>query len=107
MTYTLLYLSAIASIWWIYTVGWLKAVKTIISIVIPSALIIVFNIKTGRFLFRSPMVGIITLLPAAVFIFKASQPLVGLINNWIDQNNNSFVENKEVVEAEVVSKEDA
>ena len=29
------------------------------------------------------------------------------INNWIDKKNNAFVENQDVVEAEVISKEDA
>tara|TARA_B100000700_G_C14955730_1_gene813901 strand:+ start:1114 stop:1437 length:324 start_codon:yes stop_codon:yes gene_type:complete len=107
MTYIVLYFFAIASIWWIASVGWMEALKRIISIAIPSILIILFNVKTGRFLFRNPTLGIISILPTAIFIFKSSQPLVGLVNNWIDKNNNNYVYSKDVVDTEVISKEDA
>ena len=106
MTYLALYIAGIASIWWIFRVGWSEALKTILTILIPSVLIILFNARAGRLLFRNPIVGIISVLPAAVFIFKASQPLVVGINNWIDKKTNEFVDMKDVVDAEVISKED-
>ena len=74
---------------------------------IPLALIILFNARAGRLLFRNPIVGIISVLPTAVFIFKASQPIVVGINSWIDKKNIDFVEMKDVVDAEVISKEEA
>ena len=107
MTYLALYIAGIASIWWISRVGWSEALKTILTILIPSVLIILFNAKAGRLLFRNPIVGIISVLPTAVFIFKASQPLVVGINSWIDKKTNEFVDMKDVVDAEVISKEDA
>ena len=67
--------------------GWSEALKTILSVLIPSILIILFNVKAGRLLFRNPAVGIISVLPTAIFIFKASQPLVVGINCWIDKNS--------------------
>ena len=107
MTYFILYFSGIASIWWIYQVGWTKALKTIISVLIPSFLIILFNVKAGRLIFKNPIVGIISVLPTAIFIYRGSKPLVFGINNWIDRKRNEFVDSKEVVDAEVVSKEEA
>ena len=107
MVYLFLYIAGIASIWWISRVGWLEALKTMLSVLIPSIFIIVFNVKAGRLLFRNPIVGIISVLPTAVFIFKASQPVVVGINNWIDKKKNDFVDLNDVVDAEVISKEDA
>tara|TARA_B100000700_G_C15023215_1_gene846833 strand:- start:604 stop:927 length:324 start_codon:yes stop_codon:yes gene_type:complete len=107
MTYLVLYVAGIVSIWWIYRLGWFEAIKTILSILIPSILIILFNAKAGRLLFRNPVVGIISLLPTAVLIYKGSQPLVMGINNWIDRKNNDFVDMQDVVDTEVISKEDA
>ncbi len=107
MTYFLLYFFGIASIWWVYRVGWSEAIKTIISVLIPSLLIILFNVKAGRLIFKNPAVGIISVLPTAIFIYRGSKPLVFSINNWIDRKRNEFVESKEVVDAEVVSKEEA
>jgi len=107
MTYIALYVFAIASVWWISRVGWSEALKAILSVLIPSVLIILFNVKAGRLLFRNPIVGIISILPTAVFIFKASEPLVAGINSWIDKKTNDFVDMKDVVDAEVISKEDA
>ena len=107
MTYFLIYLSAIASIWWVYRVGWAEALKTIFSVLIPSILIILFNVKAGRIIFKNPVVGIISVLPTAIFIYRGSKPLVLGLNNWIDRRMNEFVEAKEVVEAEVVSREEA
>ena len=106
MTYLVLYIAGIASIWWIYRVGWTEALKTILSILVPSILIILFNVKAGRLLFKNPAVGIISILPTALFIYRVSQPLVLGINNWIDRKRNEFVDSREVVDAEVVSEED-
>ena len=107
MTYFILYFSSIALIWWIYRVGWPDALKTILSVLIPSFLIILFNVKAGRLIFKNPAVGIISVLPTAIFIYRGSKPLVFRINNWIDRKRNEFVDSKEVVDAEVVSKEEA
>ena len=51
--------------------------------------------------------GVISVLPTAVFIFKGSQPLVAGVNNWIDRKTNDFVDSQTVVDAEVISKEKA
>ena len=107
MTYLTLYIIGVALIWWVYRVGWLSALKTVVSISIPSALIILFNIKAGRLLFRSPIIGIISVLPTALFIYRGSQPLVIGINSWIDRKINNFVDSQDVVDAEVISKEDS
>ena len=107
MTYLVLYVFGIVSIWWIYRVGWLEALKTILAVLIPSILIILFNVKAGRLLFRSPVVGIISVLPTTVFIYRGSQPLVSGINNWIDRKANAFVDLQNVVDTEVISKEEA
>ena len=107
MTYFILYFFGIASIWWVYRVGWTEALKTILSVLIPSLLIILFNVKAGRLIFKNPMVGIISVLPTAIFIYLGSKPLVFGINSWIDRKRNEFVDSKEVVDAEVVSKEEA
>ena len=85
MTYFVLYIAGIASIWWVYRVGWTEALKTILSVLIPSILIILFNVKAGRLLFRSPVVGIISIFPTVIFIYRGSLPLVAGINNWIDK----------------------
>ena len=106
MTYLVLYIAGIASIWWIYQVGWTEALKTILSVLIPSILIIFFNVKAGRLIFKNPTVGIISALPTAFFIFRWSKPLVFGINSWIDRKNNEFVDSRDVVDAEVISKEE-
>ena len=107
MIYFILYFFGIASIWWVYRVGWTEALKTILSVLIPSVLIILFNVKAGRLIFKNPIVGIISVLPTAIFIYQGSKPLVFSINNWIDRKRNQFVDAKEVVDAEVVTKEEA
>ena len=107
MSYLVLYVAGLISIWWIYRVGWLEALKTIVAVLIPSILIILFNVKAGRLLFRNPIFGIISVLPTAIFIYRGSHPLVMGINNWIDRKNNDFVEMQDVVDTEVISKEDA
>ena len=58
-------------------------------------------------MFKSPAVGIISVLPTAIFIYRGSKPLVFGINSWIDKKRNEFVDSKEVVEAEVISEEEA
>ena len=107
MTYLILYIAGIASIWWIYRVGWIEALKTILSVLIPSILIILFNVKAGRLIFKSPIVGIISVLPTAFFIYRGSKPIVYGINNWIDKKRNEYVDSEEIVDAEVISEEEA
>ena len=106
MTYFVLYIAGIASIWWVYRVGWAEALKTILSVLIPSILIILFNVKAGRLIFKNPAVGIISVLPTAFFIYRGSQPLVFGINSWIDRKRNDYVNSQDVVDAEVISKEE-
>tara|TARA_B100001250_G_scaffold8069_1_gene6812 strand:+ start:743 stop:1066 length:324 start_codon:yes stop_codon:yes gene_type:complete len=106
MTYFALYIAGIASICWIYRVGWAEAFKIVLSVLIPSILIILFNLKAGRLIFKNPVFGIISVLPTAVLIYRGSKPLVFGINNWIDQKNNEFVDSKDIVDAEVISKEE-
>ena len=107
MTYFVLYIAGIASIWWVYRVGWTEALKTILSILVPSILIILFNVKAGRLIFKNPAVGIISVLPTAFFIYRGSKPIVFGINSWIDRKRNEFVDSKDIVDAEVISKEEA
>ena len=107
MTYLVLYIAGIICIWWVYRVGWREALKKILSVLIPSALIILFNIKAGRLLFKSPIVGIISILPTAIFIHRGSLPLVAAINSWIDLKANTFVKSPGIVDVEVISKDDA
>ena len=106
MAYFTLYIFGVALIWWVYRVGWTEALKTILSVLIPSILIILFNIKAGRLLFKNPSVGIISILPTAIFIYRGSKPLVFGINSWIDRKRNEFVNSEEVVDAEVVSEKE-
>ena len=106
MTYIVLYIAGLASIWWIYRVGWTEAFKTILSVLIPSLLIILFNIKAGRLIFKNPAIGIVSILPTAFFIYRGSKPLVFGINSWIDRKRNEFVDSKDVVDTEVISKEE-
>ncbi len=107
MTYVVLYIAGVFCIWWISHVGWQAALKKILSVLIPSALIILFNLQAGRLLFKSPIIGIISILPTAIFIYRGSLPLVTRINSWVDSKADGFVESRDVVEAEVISKEDA
>ena len=107
MAYLVLYIAGIASIWWIYRVGWIEALKTIFSVLIPSLLIILFNLKAGSLIFKNPAVGIVSVLATAFFIYRGSKPLVFGINTWIDRKRNDYVNGQDVVDAEVVSKEDA
>tara|TARA_Y100001968_G_scaffold281105_1_gene278142 strand:- start:488 stop:808 length:321 start_codon:yes stop_codon:yes gene_type:complete len=106
MTYVIVYIAGIASIWWIYRVGWIDALKTILSVLIPSLLIIIFNVKAGRLIFRSPLVGLISVLPTAFFIYRGSKPLVLGINSWIDRKRNEFVDSQDIVDAEIISEDE-
>ena len=106
MAYVVLYISGILCIWWVYSAGWRNALKKSISILIPSALIILLNMKAGRLLFKSPIVGIISILPSTIFIYRGSLPLVDRIHYWIKNTTNNYVESQNVVDAEVISKED-
>ena len=100
MTYVFLYIIGLLLIWYVYRVGWLTALKTVISIIIPSFLIILFNAKAGRLLFKSPVIGIVSALPTSIFIFRGSKPLVTLINNWIETKFNFIDSQKEVIDTE-------
>ena len=106
MTYCVLYIAGIASIWWVYRVGWTEALKTILSILVPSILIILFNVKAGRLICKNPAVGIISVLPTAFFIYRGSKPLVIGINGWIDHKRNDFEGSQDIVDAEVITKEE-
>ena len=106
MTYVVLYIAGLASIWWVFRVGWTEALKSILSILIPSVLIILFNVKAGRLIFKNPVVGIISVLPTAFFIYRGSKPIVFGINSWIDRKRNEFVTSQDIVDAEVISKEE-
>ena len=88
MTYLFLYVFGIILLWWTFRVGWLEAFKTIIKVIVPSALIILFNIKTGRLIFRNPVVGLLSILPTSIFIYRWSLPLVNFINKWIEEKRN-------------------
>ncbi len=107
MAFFILYFFGIALIWWVYRVGWTEALTTILSVLIPSLLIILLNVKAVRIIFKNPAVGIISVLPTAIFIYRGSKPLVFGINSWIDRKRTETVDSKEVVDAEVVSKEEA
>ena len=73
MTYLFLYVVGIILVWWTYRVGWLEALKTVVKVIVPSALIILFNIKAGRLLFKSPVVGLLSALPTSIFIFRGGK----------------------------------
>ena len=100
MIYVFLYIIGLLLIWYVYKVGWLAALKTVISIIVPSFLIILFNAKAGRLLFKSPVIGIVSALPTSIFIFRGSKPLVTLINNWIETKFNFIDSQKEVIDTE-------
>ena len=105
MTYLFLYIIGIILIWWTYRVGWLEALKTVVKVIVPSALIILFNIKAGRLLFKSPLVGLLSALPTSIFIFRGSLPLVRSINNWIENKINNY-DDSEVIDADSVPLDD-
>ena len=106
MTYLFLYVVGIVLIWWIYRVGWIEALKTVIRILVPSILIILFNIKAGRLLFKNPLVGLLSALPTSIFIFRGSLPLVASINNWIDIKRSKYEDSTEVIDTDSVPIDD-
>tara|TARA_B100000900_G_scaffold412285_1_gene433748 strand:+ start:1118 stop:1435 length:318 start_codon:yes stop_codon:yes gene_type:complete len=105
MTYLFLYVVGIILIWWTYRVGWFEALKTVIKVVVPSILIIIFNIKAGKLLFKSPVVGLLSTLPTSIFIYRGSLPLVAYINNWIENKRNQY-DDSEVIETESIPLDD-
>ena len=106
MTYLFLYVVGIALILWIYRVGWIEAFKTVIKVLIPSTLIILFNIRAGRLLFRNPLVGLFSALPTSIFIYRASLPVVASINNWIDSKSKKYEESKDVIDTDSITIDD-
>lgn len=105
MTYLFLYVIGIILIWWTYRVGWLEALKTVIKVIVPSVFIILFNIKGGRLLFKSPILGLLSVLPTSIFIYRVSLPLVSFINNWIEKKRSDDYDS-EVIETDSVSIDD-
>ena len=105
MTYLFLYVVGIILVWWTYRVGWLEALKTVVKVIVPSALIILFNIKAGRLLFKSPLVGLLSALPTSIFIFRVSTPLVSFINNWIENKINKY-NDSEFIDTDSVTLDD-
>ena len=105
MTYLFLYVIGIILIWWIYRVGWLEAIKTVIKVLVPSIFIILFNIKGGRLLFKSPFFGLLSVLPTSIFIYRGSLPLVSFINNWIENKRRKDYYT-EVIETDSVAVDD-
>ena len=105
MTYLFLYVIGIILIWWIYRVGWFEALKTVIKVLVPSVFIILFNIKGGRLLFKSPIFGLLSVLPTSIFIYRGSLPLVSFINNWIENKRIKDYES-EVIETDSVAVDD-
>lgn len=103
MTYLFLYFLGLALIWYTYREGWINALKMITKVLVPSFLIILFNLKAGRLIFRNPIIGIISSLPTAIFIFKASQPLISIIINIIDNFANPNIRNNDFIETEAFS----
>ena len=106
MTYLFLYIVGIGLIWWIYFVGWIEALKTVIKVLVPSILIILFNIKAGRLLFKSPLVGLLSVLPTSIFIYRGSIPLVASIINWIDSKRSKDNDSKEVIDTDSIPLDD-
>ena len=106
MTYLFLYVVGIILIWWTYRVGWLETLKTVVKVIVPSALIILFNIKAGRLLFRNPLVGLLSALPTSIFIYRGSLPFVASINNWIDAKRSKYEESKDVIDTDSIPLDD-
>ena len=106
MTYLFFYVVGIIIIFYAYKVGWIEALKTLIAVLIPSVLIILFNIKAGRLIFKSPLVGIISTSPTSIFIFRFSRPLVLRLISWIDTIRDSVDGEKDIIDTESVSIDD-
>ena len=106
MTYLFLYVVGIILIWFIYRFGWVEALKIVIKVLVPSILIILFNIKAGRLLFKNPLLGLLSALPISIFIYRGSIPFVTSINNWIDNKRNNFEDSKEVIDTDSIPLDD-
>ena len=106
MTYLFLYVVGIILIWWIYRVGWIEALKTVIKVLVPSILIILLNIKAGRLLFKNPVVGLLSALPTSILIYRGSLPFVASINNWIDKKRSKYEESEEVIDTDSIPVDD-
>tara|TARA_B100001029_G_C14919469_1_gene371138 strand:- start:253 stop:573 length:321 start_codon:yes stop_codon:yes gene_type:complete len=106
MTYLFLYLIGIVLIWWIYRIGWFEALKTVIKVLVPSVLIILFNIKAGRLLFKNPLVGLLSALPTSIFIYRGSLPFVASIISWIDNKKSKYEESQEVIDTDSIPLDD-
>ena len=106
MTYLFLYVVGITLIWWIYRVGWIEALKTVIKVLVPSILIILLNIKAGRLLFKNPVVGLLSALPTSILIYRGSLPFVASINNWIDKKRSKYEESEEVIDTDSIPVDD-
>ena len=106
MTYLFAYVVGIVLIWWVYRVGWFEALKTIIKVLVPSILIILFNIKAGRLLFKNPLVGLLSALPTSIFIYRGSLPVVASINSWIDTKRSNFEDSEDVIDTESIPLDD-
>ena len=106
MTYLFLYVTGIVLIWWIYRVGWIEALKTVIKVLVPSILIVLLNIKAGRLLFKNPLVGLLSALPTSIFIYRGSLPFVASINNWIDNKRIKDEVSKDVIDTDSIPIDD-
>ena len=102
MTYLFLYIVGIILILYIYKVGWFVALKTVVSVIVPSITIVLFNVKAGRLLFRNPLVGIISALPTSIFIYRSTKPLVFMINDWLEKKLNNIETQDDVIDAESI-----
>ena len=106
MIYLFLYVVGLALIWLVYKYGWIQSIKTVASIIIPSFMIILFNIKAGRLLFKTPIIGILSSLPSTFFIYRASKPITVFVNNWIDSKFNHLENDKDAIETESIPLDD-
>ncbi len=70
--------------------GWWEVLKKLVAVFIPLSAIILINIRLAPILFRSPLIGLLSMLPNIYFIFKITSPIVNKINSWIDVKRNDF-----------------
>ena len=106
MIYLFFYIIGLTLIWSIYRTGWQQTFKLVIAVLIPSVLIIIFNIKAGRLIFKSPIFGVLSVLPTSIFIYRGSKPLVSKIINWIDRNEDNFSKHDDFIETEAFTVDD-
>ena len=106
MTYLFLYIISLIIVCQIYRVGWYETLKQSITILVPSILIIIFNLKAGRLLFKSPIIGVLSILPSSIFIYKASQPLVYLFINKVANIHNKNENFDDVIDTDSVKIDD-